>query len=58
MASRNKRMRGASRYRALQQDITAESAAAVADMAGAQQAEDMSHEVAGEGGPQACTLLV
>jgi hypothetical protein len=48
MASSNKRMRGASRYKALQQDITAESAAAVADMAGAQKEEDMSFEVAGE----------
>jgi hypothetical protein len=42
-------MRGANKYKVVQEGITAQSAAAVADMAGAQQAEDMSYEVAGEG---------
>lgn len=47
MAKRNKRIGGANRFKALQQNITADSAAAVADMTGREN-EDMSYEVGSE----------
>jgi hypothetical protein len=48
MAKRAKRLGRASRYKAIQQNISADSAAAVADMVGGNQADDMAYEVSGE----------
>lgn len=47
MAKRAKRLGRAHRYKALQQSISADSAAAVADMTGGNQTDDMAYEVSG-----------
>lgn len=47
MAKRAKRLGRANRYKALQQSISADSAAAIADMTGGNQTDDMAYEVSG-----------